>query len=268
MKSMMIIICITLSAHAIEYNFVDSLSPIQKSRLDSVARIFSPNGGCKGTLAQNRKSFICPESGAFYNFGAWFAKEDKPTDYILDKLRQHNQTYYTPKKYILAQSTIPVAGNPKSPISIIAYITADCPHCKQVGIPLHDLVTGAYKGKASFQIKPIHHIIGDYALLAAVEQGKAWELFEAFGDIQGRLDEDAVLKAAGAAKLDVKQLKKAVNTKSEIYKKIIDTNYREAKRNNMNFTPTLYFNGFMYQTNKHPIWIMEYIDYLLRNPQK
>ena len=133
---------------------------------------------------------------------------------------------------------------------------------------LRELALGVYKGKMSFQIKPIHHKIGDYALLAAIEQGKSWELFEAYANVEGRLDETGVLKAAKEAKLDVARLKKSVNDKSATYKKMIDLNYAEAKKNDMNFTPTLYFNGYMYKSNKHPIWIMEYIDFLLQQKKK
>ncbi len=263
MKQILLALSIVTATLATE-NFTTSLTTAQQARLDSVAKTFSLSDGCKGTMSQTRKIFACPEAATFYNYAAWYAKEDKPADYIIDKLRQHNQTYYTPKKYTITSSSIQTAGDLNSPISIVAYVTSDCPHCKKVGIPLHDLVVGPYKGKASFQIKPIHQHIGDYALLAAAEQGKAWELFEAYGNIDGRMDEDAVIKAATAAKLDVAKLKKSVNTKTEIYKKQIDKNYVEAKKNDLNFTPTLYFNGYMYGSNKHPIWVMEYIDYLLR----
>lgn len=263
MKTISILLLVLTTLFATE-DFTRSLTKAQQATLDSATKSFSLSGGCKGTLAQNRKNTVFPEAGAFYNFAAWFAQEDKPADFIIDKLRQHDQTYFSPKKYAVSRSTIPAAGDIKSPISIIAYVTSDCPHCKKVGIPLHDLVVGPYKGKASFQIVPIHQNIGDYALLAAAEQGKAWELFEAFGDIEGRMDEDAVLKAAASAKLDVVKLKSAVNNKNALYKKQIEKNYAEAKKNDMNFTPTLYFNGYMYNSNKHPIWIIEYIDYLLR----
>lgn len=263
MKTIGSILIIAASLVATE-NFIEALTTSQLARLDSVANTFSLSDGCKGTISKTRTIFSCPESQAFYNYGAWYAKEDKPVEYIVDKLKLHNVTYYSPKKYVISPSFIPAAGDTKSPISIVAYVTSDCPHCKKVGIPLRDLVLGYYKGKAQFQIKPIHQHIGDYALLAAVEQGKAWELFEAYGDIEGRMDEDAVIKAATAAKLDVVKLKKRVNSNTEFYKKIIEKNYVEAKKNGLNFTPTLYFNGYMYETNKHPIWIMEYIDYLLR----
>jgi len=170
MKPVLSILLSIATCFAIDLNFSDSLTTFQQKTLDSAARAFSLDDGCKGTMAQTRKNFICPQSNAFYNYAAWYAKENKPADYIIDKLRQHNDTYFKPKKYSVLPSQIPMAGVKTSPISIIAYVSSDCPHCKQVGIPLRELALGVYKGKMSFQIKPIHHKIGDYALLAAIEQ--------------------------------------------------------------------------------------------------
>lgn len=261
--TLLILLIVTLS-NSQEYNFVDSLEDFQKLRLDSVALDVKINDECKGNLEDTRNSIACPEAQQFYNFAAWYAMNDKPYDYIVDKIRRRDGTYYSPKRYDLAESYNTTAGDTNSPVHIIAYISSDCSHCKKVGIPLYELVEGPLRGDASFAIKPIHHKIGDYALLAAKAQGKDWDLFIAYGDIHERLNEDLVLKAAEKAGLDIEKLKNDVDVNNEKYHKIIAANHSEAVKNGMKFTPTLYFNGYKYDSNKHPIWLIDYINYLTR----
>lgn len=265
MKYLLLLIILITFSTAQEYNFADSLTEIQKALLDSVAQNVKINDNCRGTIEENRNSIACPEAAQFYNFAAWYAMNDKPYDYIVDKIRQRDNTFFSPKKYDISPSYNTTAGDTSSPIRIIAYVSSDCPHCKKVGIPLYELVEGAIKGEASFAIKPIHHKIGDYALLAAKEQGKDWELFQAYGDIYERLDENLVLKAAEKAGLDVEKMKNDVDTNNEKYQKIITENHTEAVENGLKFTPTLYFNGYKYDSNKHPIWLIDYINYLTRS---
>ncbi len=265
MKQLLLTILIIASViNSQEYIFSDSLTTDQKVLLDSVSRSFSIEDGCDGTIENTRNSIACPEAASFYNLAAWFAMNEKPYDYIIDKLRRHNSTYYHAEHYTLAPSYMSTAGDTSSPIHIIAYVSSDCPHCKKVGIPLRELVEGPLRGQASFAIKPIHHKIGDYALLAAKEQEKDWELFEAYGNITERLTEDKVIEAAKTAGLDVKRLKDDVDKRNDQYQKIIEDNHKEAKKNGMKFTPALYFNGYRYRSNKHPLWLIEYINYLTR----
>ncbi len=246
------------------YNFVDSLDTEQLAFLDSVTSTITINDGCNGSLNESRTQFNCPDARAFYNFAAWNVKNGKPADFIVDKVRGRDGTFYSPEKFDVAPSYISVAGDSSSPIEIMAYVTSTCPYCKRVGNPLREIVEGPYLGKASFVIKPIHHKLGDYALLAAEEQGKAWELFEAYGIVEHRLDEAAIISAAVEAGIDTVQLKNDIDVKNDEYVAIITANHDEAKANGMQFTPTLYFNGYRYRSNKHPIWLMDYIDYLTR----
>lgn len=262
--SLLLLILLLSFSAAQDYNFADSLSEPQKALLDSVAKDVKISDNCRGSIEKNRNSIACPEAEQFYNFAAWYAMNDKPYDYIVDKIRRRDATFFSPEKYEISPSYNTVAGDTSAPIHIIAYVSSDCPHCKKVGIPLYELVEGPLRGDASFAIKPIHHKIGDYALLAAKEQGKDWDLFKAYGDIYERLNETLVLQAAEEAKIDVERLKKDVDENNERYQKIISDNYTEAKRNGLKFTPTLYFNGYKYDSNKHPIWLIDYIKFLTR----
>ncbi len=248
-----------------EFNFIDSLTAEQKLVLDSAASTFELDDACKGSLEATQGSIACPDASSFYNYAAWLAFNDKPSDYIFDKLRKRNTNYYKPDHFTLTPSYLTVVGDTSSPIHIEAYVSSDCPHCKRVSIPLKELLEGPLKGQATFSIKPIHHKIGDYALLAAKEQGKDWDLFIAFGDIERRIDEDAVIEAAEAAGIDIVRLKADVASNNDKYNKIITETYSEAKRNGMNFTPALYFNGYRYRSNKHPMWLVDYIEYLTRS---
>ncbi len=262
--SIVLIVSFLTAQPLTSYNFVDSLDTEQLAFLDSVTALISIDDGCNGSIYESREQFNCPDARSFYNFAAWNVKNEKPADFVLDKVRGRNGTFYAPERFDVAPSYITVAGDSSSPIEIMAYVTSTCPYCKKVGNPLREIVEGPYRGKASFVIKPIHHKLGDYALLAAEEQGKAWELFEAYGIVAHRLDEEAIIAAAVDAGIDTVQLKSDIDLKNDEYVAIITANHEEAKANGMKFTPTLYFNGYRYRSNKHPIWLMDYIDYLTR----
>ena len=270
-KSLLVLLIITVSLFSQEeFNFVDSLNIQQKELLDSITKNFSIDDGLDGTIYSNRNNSINLDSKSFYNFAAWYIYGGKEPDYVVDKLRQRNQTYYHAKHYNIAPSDLSLVGDSSAPIKIVAYMTSTCPHCQREAVAMDALINGELSGVANFSMKPVHHVISDYALLAAKEQGylKDWQLFLAYADIEGRLDEDGVIEAAKKAGLDIEKLKADVDKNNQKYHDIIEKYHTEAVNNDMKYTPTLYFNGYRYNGTKHPLWIIDYINYLVRNGGK
>lgn len=247
-------------------NYLDSLSKRERNQLESVQNLFVFKSGQKLIDLVDDTIF----GARFNNFAAWYCTKDKDVDYIIDKLKKREQTFFPTEtdSFVVAPSSTTVAGV-GAPFEIVAYITSTCPHCKQVGIPLYEMVTvGALKGKASFVIKPIHKKIGDFALLSADRQGKMWDLFIALGDIKKYLDEEQLLIAVEKAGLDMGKLTNDIEKNADVNEKQISENYDECKRNELEFTPTLYVNGIRYRSNKRPVWIQDYIEFLHASQSK
>lgn len=247
-------------------NYVDSLNKRERAQLDSVQRAFVFKNGKALYQVLNDTVY----GTRFNNFAAWYCTNDRELDYILDKLRKREQTFFPEAKdsFFVAPSSTTVAGA-GAPFEIVAYITSTCPHCKKVGIPLYDMVTeGELKGKAAFSIKPIHKKIGDFALLSADRQGKMWDLFIALGDIKKYLDEEQLLVAVEKAGLDMGALTNDIEKNADKNEEQISANYAECKRNELEYTPTLYVNGVRYRSNKRPVWIQDYIEFLCASQEK
>lgn len=255
---LLITLCSTLWAIP---NFADSLNKRERALFDSLQNEFVFSSG--RTLGEVKEDTIY--GARFNNFAAWYCTKDREFDYIVDKLKKREQTFFPTEKdsFSVAPSSTTVAGA-GAPFEIVAYITSTCPHCKKVGIPLYEMVSeGELKGKAAFVIKPIHKKIGDFALLSADRQGKMWDLFKAMGDIKKYFDEEQLVIAVEKAGLDMGALTNDIEKNADKNEEQISLNYTECKRNELEFTPTLYVNGVRYRSNKRPMWIQDYIEYLV-----
>lgn len=242
-------------------NFVETLSKKEARQLDSLELQYIFSNG--KTLKEVKEDTLY--GARFYNFAAWYCTKDRDIEYIIDKIKQREQTFFPSKSdsFVVAPASTKVAGDARSPFSIVAYVTSTCPHCKKVSIPLYEMVKeGDLKGKATFAIKPIHKKIGDFALLSADRVGKMWPLFIAMGDIEKYMDEEQLLVAAEKAGLDIGALTNDIEKHADENERQISENYAECKRNKLEFTPTLYVNGVRYRSNKRPMWIADYIDFL------
>ncbi len=266
-KLSLFVLLVMTPLFALDDYFSDSLTAEKLILLDSVHQNFKL-GGPRGKKLNIKRSHT---GKRLYNYAAWLLHKGKSYNYVLDKLRTREDTFFPKESFSVASSITEVAGKKSAPIQVVAYITSTCPSCKKTGIPIHQLVNGPLEGRLSFILKPIHHKIGDYALLAADQQGKMWELFIEYGNLKSRLDDKTLFGAASKAGIDTTELKKDMSLNYERYRKQIAENHQEAKKNGLKTTPTLYFNGKRYRSNRHPLWIVDYVEFLeeeAKNPKK
>jgi protein-disulfide isomerase len=116
----------------------------------------------------------------------------------------------TRQKDLLEDAASPVGGNPKGDVTVVEFFDYRCPYCKQVHPAIVELlgqdqgIRFVYK---EFPILGKESIFAGRAALAAQRQGKYQPFHDALMSLKGQLSNDAVLKAAAGAGLDVEKLK-------------------------------------------------------------
>ena len=248
-------------------NFYDSLSSAQKKTLGAVAQNYTPLSGAGRNLEELSKPPVSRSSPAYrlYNFAAWAVMNDVEKTKVFEMLNKRDSLFLTAvpaTDTILSSGTTALAGDSAAPILISFYMTSGCPACKQVGVALYDLATGPLAGRVAVSMRPIRSSDGDKALLAANEQGEMWTLFTGYAENSSRLDRLVIMEIAENKKLDVSGLMKTANENEKEYTEILAGNRAEGRAHGLRFTPTLFFNGIRYTSNRHPLWILDYIEYL------
>jgi protein-disulfide isomerase len=104
-----------------------------------------------------------------------------------------------------------VAGNPKGDVSVVAFYDANCPYCRQGAPALAKLI--AADGRVRLVLKDLPVLGPDSEAvarvqLAAMAQGKYFELYQRLFAEPGRATEDKALRIAGELGLDTARLQK------------------------------------------------------------
>ena len=146
----------------------------------------------------------------------------------------------------VAIGTSAVKGDPKAPVTIVAFSDFECPFCSRVG-PTMKQIEDAYKGKVKITFKhqplPFHSsaMLAAQAAEAAKEQGKFWEMHDKMFANQRALSRDALVGYAKEIGLDAGKFEKALD--SDKVKAQIANDQAEATKAGANGTPTFFING-------------------------
>lgn len=240
-------------------DYFDSLkTDRQLVLLDSVINGYVIDDCCDTTLvACLTLKPNCIIASRFYNFASWMIMKDNSYDKSIKQLRKRYLSLYDTTKCFIKQNPIELAGDKASPNIITIYVSATCPLCKKVSIPLYMCVQDntILGGKATLSLKPITTGVGDRALMAANEQGRFWDYFLSLEKVKKRIDEKLVFSKAKKLNLNMEQFEKALTNSN--YIKILKKNREEAWRNGASITPTLYINDRRYQSYKDPQWVVD-----------
>ena len=263
----LLVVLLTTIIFAQVPNFFDSLSSSQKSTLASVVTNYTPLFSQDQRLSQLAKPPASRTSKGYrlYNFVAWNIMKGATSEQALVELQKRDSLFalvVPHKDTILSAPTTALAGDSASPILISFYMTSGCPACKRAGVPLYELATGPLVGRIAIAMKPIRNTDGDKALLAANEQGRMWDLFMGYAESGAHLDRLTVMEIAERQKLDVSRLMGITNRNEKEYIEILAANRAEGRAHGLRFTPTLFFNGIRYMSNRHPLWIIDYVELL------
>jgi protein-disulfide isomerase len=130
----------------------------------------------------------------------------------LEQERQQDQmaAILTTRRDVLEQdSNAPVLGNPNGDVTIVEFFDYNCPFCRRVKPEISELMQRDQNVRLVYREWPIlgpGSVYAARAALASREQGKYEEFHWALMALDGRADEQTVLKTAKSIGLDIEKL--------------------------------------------------------------
>ena len=154
-------------------------------------------------------------------------------------------------------------GNPKAPVTIVAYASATCPLCKRLVGDLYDsLKFGCLKDKAVLIVKPFGENIGNTGLYASMEEGNFWKLFKALRTRKALVkDTSELLAFADSIGITTENFRKRLKD-PRVQRRLIAAK-EEGRRNGVKYLPTFFINGKRYRSYKDPQWMADAVLYEL-----
>jgi predicted DsbA family dithiol-disulfide isomerase len=147
----------------------------------------------------------------------------------------------------------PSRGSSSAPVTIVEWADFECPHCRHAA-PVLDKVVETHPGKVRlvFKFYPLQaHAHGESAARAAVaamKQGKFWEMHHALFDHQEAMEPRDIEKYAKEIGLDLAKFKG--DWESEATADRVNRDRKQGDAVSVSGTPTVYINGREYDLTK------------------
>lgn len=141
---------------------------------------------------------------------------------------------------LLSDPDSAVGGNPKGDVTLVEFFDYRCPYCKQMEPAMQALIKEDGKLRIVYKEFPILGPVSVFAsrvAIAARKQGKYEEFRSQMIMLKGAIDQDAVMKTAASAGLDLDKLK--TDMAAPDVDKIIQRNYALAETLGIDGTPGL-----------------------------
>ena len=142
------------------------------------------------------------------------------------------------KDAVFHNPALPFAGDPKGDVTAVEFFDYNCPHCRNTFEGVSKLLDSDKKVHFVFIDVPIiaPQLKASTAIaLAAMKQGKYWEVHKAFMEAKGTINEERAYLIAGKLGLDMAKLK--TDAESDAVKKLMDDNLNLANKLNVSGTP-------------------------------
>lgn len=104
----------------------------------------------------------------------------------------------------------PVLGNPDGDVTLVEFFDYNCPYCRRAGTAVKALIAADSNLRVVYREWPIlgdASVVATRASLAAREQGKYEEMHWALMGLEGRINENAVMRVASSLSMDIDRLK-------------------------------------------------------------
>ena len=153
-----------------------------------------------------------------------------------------NQAISENKKALFDSPVLPKMGSDKPAVYLTEFFDYQCGHCKQMRKTVAKILKNNPQARVTFVDFPIFGKGSQYAArvaLAANLQGKYWTVHEGLLEAKNPITEDKALKVAKDAGLNMKQLKKDID--SSKVSDILKSNEQLARKLNLSGTPALVF---------------------------
>ncbi|HKQ67713.1 MAG TPA: thioredoxin domain-containing protein [Polyangiaceae bacterium] len=148
----------------------------------------------------------------------------------------------------------PSKGPSSAPVTIVEWADFQCPHCRHAAPVLEKLVeTHPGKVRLAYKFYPLSaHPQGESAARAAVaamKQGKFWEMHHALFEHQDALEQRDIEKYAKEIGLDIAKWK--ADWESEATADRVTRDRKQGDQVTISGTPTVYINGREYDLSKN-----------------
>jgi len=167
------------------------------------------------------------------SIGAQTMTEDQVRDIVLDTIRANPQIVVEALQMLeleqqeaqaaAAQATLadqrallendpnaPVIGNPDGDVTVVEFFDYNCPYCRSAKLELDGLLAADSNVRVVLREWPVlgeGSVFAARAALASRAQGKYAEFHDALMTMQGRAEEQSVIRVAQSVGLDVDQLR-------------------------------------------------------------
>jgi protein-disulfide isomerase len=232
---------------------LSSLTPVEKKAVLKLLREQDCSCQCGMKAAECIiKDPNCSYSRALAKIAIQGVKDGK-TLVEISKLMDASPKAHRPK-VLEDPVSIPVAGSPvRGPadarITLIEFSDFECPYCS-AAVKQVDAIMAAYPKDVKLIYKQFplsthpHAQLAAEASLAANEQGKFWEMYEALFKNSRRLSPQTILASAQELGLDMNKFKADLD--SGKFKTVIEKDLADGDAAGVYGTPAFYINGQQY----------------------
>jgi protein-disulfide isomerase len=232
---------------------LSGLTPVQKKAVLKILR----EQDCTCQCGMKAAECIIKDQNCAYSRGlakiAVQGVKDGKSLVEISKLMDASPKAHRPK-LLEDPVTIPVDGAPvRGPadarITLVEFSDFECPFCS-AAVKQVDAVMAAYPNDVKLIYKQFplsmhpHAQLAAEASLAAGDQGKFWEMYEALFKNYRRLSRDNILALAQQLSLDMGKFKSDLD--SGKYKALIDKDLADGEAAGVYGTPSFYINGQQY----------------------
>ena len=141
---------------------------------------------------------------------------------------------------ILNDPDAPVGGNPKGDLTIVSFFDYNCPFCKKIMPKMQQLISADPGLRVVFREWPVFGEGSDFAAraaLAALAQGKYWQMHSGLMQMRDRAAEPSVMRVV--RKLGLDEAKLRADMQSDRVSSHIATSFELADHMSLAGTPTL-----------------------------
>ncbi len=140
----------------------------------------------------------------------------------------------------------PMYGNERAPVTVVVFADFECPHCRQEAPVLRQAID-QFRGRAKLVYK--HFPLGGHvrakaaaiATVAAMEQGKFWEMHDIVFENQTALEDTDIRKYAQKIGLDMAKFDAAYKVKKG--QDLVEADRVEGEKLEISGTPAVFVNG-------------------------
>jgi protein-disulfide isomerase len=140
----------------------------------------------------------------------------------------------------------PVYGNERAPVTVVVFADFECPHCRQEAPVLRQAID-QFRGRAKLVYK--HFPLAGHvrakaaaiATVAAMEQGKFWEMHDIVFENQTALEDADIRRYAQKIGLNMAKFDASYNAKKG--QELVEADRVEGEKLDISGTPAVFVNG-------------------------